>query len=287
MTQEYSIENGYYVLYSEDLRKREITAFLAIRPGNQQAAISALLTELEEKHNKEFIFRFSENGISIFVKSLVMEDVMKIVSDITLHFETIGYHQSCMISGDTSDLSLYQVGARKVVASNAAVVDFVNTHNESNQQTINPVLGLIGAIIGILLGTIAWIIVGEFGWFVGWIGFLIVFLGIYGFKLLGKGITKGWGIVIMILSLVAIVFAQFFSLGLGIFEYAKSEGVRLTLIEVIIYIPIFLTESSILREFITNLLIGLGIGGLGMFSSISKLPTKDEVNKTIEYTRIC
>ena len=94
MIQEYSVDNGYYVIYTEDLSQREITAFLAVRPETHQDSLNTLLNEIAEKHNHQFVFRFSDNGIAIVVKSLDFPNVQNIIADITSQFSSAGYHQS-------------------------------------------------------------------------------------------------------------------------------------------------------------------------------------------------
>jgi|GEM_PF-1883696 len=289
MTQEYSIENGYYVVYSVDVKTKMTTAFLAIRVDARQLKKDGLLHSLRKKHNRQFTYALSPNGITLSMKRKLSENVIQeIIADITLQLQASGYQQSCMLSGSTDALSLYQLGKDKIITNDTALLNHVNNARQAAEQPINPFMGLIGGIIGILIGTIIWTIIAYLGWFVGWIGFLIVFLGIYGFKLLGKRITQGWAIVIMLLSLLSIVLSQFAYLGFAIYSTLKNDfGISLTFSEALSYIPTFLAEPDIRTPFITNTVLGLIIGIIGMFSAVKGIPTEKELFENLQYTRLC
>ena len=287
MIAEYSLINNYYIIYSENSKQKKITALLPVRAGKNQKAINKILRNIGKNHRQKLTTLFQFNGISIQINTLDANVVQAIVSDITLQFWQAGYGQTCMLSNAESNLSLYKMGKELIVANDVAIMNHVNKLNQDNALEINPIMGLIGGVLGISIGIIPWILLAYFGWFSAWLGFLIVILGVLGFRLLGKGITKNWGIVILVLSLFAIVFAQFCSLGLGIYQAFKDEmRVYLSLTEILVYIPLFLSESETRLTFITHLLVALGLGGVGMFSFIKNIPTKEERSVMLQYSKI-
>ena len=285
MAAQYSIENDYYILYSEEGKKT--TASLAVRSGANQKAIKKMLQTIGKENGKKLTPTFQENGISIQINTLDENIVRKIVSDITLQFRQAGYVQSCMLKKSEENLSLYQMGATMLVANDVALVESVNAMNQANEQEINPLAGLFGGILGILVGMIAWIILAYLGWFSGWISFLMVVLGVKGFEKFGKGITKGWGIVIVVISVFAIIFAQFFSIGLSTYlAIQEAWGVSPAISDVIKLFPRAFADPESRSAILQSLFVGLLIGGFGMISSIKGIPTKEERSEVIQYRRI-
>ena len=74
------------------------------------------------------------------------------------------------------------------------------TELEGNQ---NLQMGIVGGIIGAVIGAAAWAVVTvATGYQIGWMAVGVGFLAGYGVRLMGKGISKQFGIVGAILSLL-------------------------------------------------------------------------------------
>jgi len=66
-----------------------------------------------------------------------------------------------------------------------------NLVTEDWEKKENLPLGLIGAVIGILLGSVLWVLIGQIGFIAGIAGYAIVFCGMKGYALLGKELSAG------------------------------------------------------------------------------------------------
>ena len=287
MTSEYSMENGYYVIYSQNVAKGSTNAFLAVRASERINEISQTLEQIKGQYNDQFSYDFLYNGISIEINTIDENQVKVIVSDITKKFELEGYRQACMLSGAESNLALYQSGTGKIVAEEAAVENHVKTANQTAEKKINPLTGLIGGIIGVLLGMVVWVLVARLGWFSAWLGVLVMFLGLSGFRLLGRGINKGWGFLVLVLGILSIVAAQFISFGWAIYDLYLEEGVKLLFSEILEAIPLYLEIAEVKGAFIKDLLLGLVLGGIGMIPMMAKIvPTQKERSEKLQYTKI-
>ena len=69
--------------------------------------------------------------------------------------------------------------------------------------------GAVGAIIGAIVGAIPWAIVSFLGWFVGYLGFLISLASCKGYELLHGKETKLKGIIVLVVSLIAVILAEY------------------------------------------------------------------------------
>lgn len=67
---------------------------------------------------------------------------------------------------------------------------------------------MLGAILGGMVGAIPWAIVSHFGWFVGWLGFLIGICAIKGYEILGGRPGKPKVVIIVLATILGVAFGQ-------------------------------------------------------------------------------
>jgi len=136
------------------------------------------------------------------------------------------------------------------------------------------VSGLIGALLGAAVGTVPWFAAATFAnLYVGWLGFLIGWAALYGYKLLrGTKRTVYAGVVIYVCSLAAIGLAYFFSNLYSLFrdtEFAAAvDGAGLSRVRATWLI---LTDSQNTGIVLKDLGISYVIGILGLLSLRKKI----------------
>ena len=118
-----------------------------------------------------------------------------------------------------------------------------NLVTEDWEKKENLPLGLIGAVIGILLGSVLWVLIGQIGFIAGIAGYAIVFCGMKGYQLLGKKLSKTGIIICIVLSFLAIIGAEVVSLGITAYR-ELSEYYSLTLGESFSLLPELLKEPE-------------------------------------------
>lgn len=136
-------------------------------------------------------------------------------------------------------------------------------------------MGVIGALIGAIVGAIPWFLVANFmNMYVGWLGFLIGWASLFGYKML-HGVKKtGYATaVIFICSLVCIILATFGIYVYSLFkepeivEYARALG-----LSKIRFTFELLKMPEVLPDVIKDFAIALVIGVIGVIS------TKGQIN---------
>ena len=127
----------------------------------------------------------------------------------------------------------------------------------------NYLKGTLGAFIGALLGGMAWIIVGLFGYVATIIAFLISFLGSYGYDLMKGKKNKIKLLIVSIVSVFVIILSTLILYIIVCGSFAKFVD--------------FLATSDGLREFLVNLLLALIFGVLGITWSIFQM--KKDIHK--------
>ena len=142
-----------------------------------------------------------------------------------------------------------------------------NLVTEDWEKKENLPLGLIGAVIGILLGSVLWVLIGQIGFIAGIAGYAIVFCGMKGYQLLGKKLTKTGIIICIVLSFLAIIGAEVVSLGITAYR-ELSEYYSLTLGESFSLLPELLKEPELVGAVAKDLAIGYILSIWASYSSV-------------------
>lgn len=141
-----------------------------------------------------------------------------------------------------------------------------------NSLSSNYLLGFIGALGGALVGAIPWAIVSSFGWFVGWLGFLIALLASKGYDLVKvkANMNKLWCVIIAII--IGVLFGQVLS---DIIYIAMDSEARGDLAMIFIYYKDHFLDY--LKINAANLGMGYlfaALGGFGVIRDIKRESTK-------------
>ena len=142
-----------------------------------------------------------------------------------------------------------------------------NLVTEDWEKKENLPLGLIGAVIGILLGSVLWVLIGQIGFIAGIAGYAIVFCGMKGYQLLGKKLSKTGIIICIVLSFLAIIGAEVVSLGITAYR-ELSEYYSLTLGESFSLLPELLKEPELVGAVAKDLAIGYILSIWASYSTV-------------------
>lgn len=96
----------------------------------------------------------------------------------------------------------------------------------------NPVLGIIGAIIGALLGSIFWVILGQVGYIAGIAGIAILLGAMKGYTLLGKSLDKKGVIITLLISFVMVYVANDITWRIAVQRVISESGRHLSYVQV-------------------------------------------------------
>jgi len=140
------------------------------------------------------------------------------------------------------------------------------------KESKNYAVGILGAFLGMLVGIVPWIIVYCFGFFVGWLGFLIGFCAQKGYELVGAKVGKLKVYIIIAMSLVGVVLAQFlgYCASVGI-EFIKM-GISFDILPLIAFVYDFVVYDPQTRaNFVGELFMGFVFAILGLIGLIRSL----------------
>lgn len=271
------------VLYFYDRNKFFHIKFAATKKSStvysesllQELRDLAKVTQVQE--NEHFI---EVKGKTSLRTSSTLETLEAILDKLLPFLEKEEYSSGSFDSGvDDGTVKLTEIDQEYYYLSQAdfrartRVLDEKKGSIEDTQE--NYLLGLLGAIVGAALGGTLWLLVGHLGYIVWIAGFLTIFLGFQGYKLLGKKVGVVGVVLVFVLSILAIVVAHF---GVWIWEFynaARGFDPSYKLLDAIKITPeIIFSDKELLKPFLTDLLLGVGVMIIGGFFFIRDLYQK-------------
>lgn len=138
----------------------------------------------------------------------------------------------------------------------------------------NVLLGIVGALLFSLAGTVTYFILYQLGYLAALSGIVAVICAMYGYKLFAKGESKKTVVIAVIVSFLAIVLAWYGCLAKDVYDayaewYQSGEiDYAITFGTAFSKAYIFLDDADVARPYYTDLVMSLFlsiIGCVGMF----------------------
>lgn len=226
---------------------------------------------LKKRHS--FVQHSGYNGmnlISVHVASNEQEDkenLTILVSELSSKCQEFGIHNCCSYCRNVKPLRAAAVDGVPALICDDCRVKLVSGESVTQAKRENVPLGIIGAILGVLLGSALWILIGQLGFIAGIAGFAIVFCGMKGYDLLGKRLSKVGIVVCVLLSILMILGAEVASLGFVIYKELSEYG-TLTMADAFSLIPELMKESEVAAGVAKDLLVGYALAIWASYASI-------------------
>ena len=193
-------------------------------------------------------------------------------------------HQSAPLTADPA----------KIHVSDFSVPDsrtqlFFDASHASSARKPNYISGILGALAGALAGGTVWILVGMLGYISGWIGLLIIYLSLVGFRKLGGTLDRAGAVMSFILAFLMIFPANYLVYALSYWSSASYISLSYAMGQVF---PLLRT-NGLMAGFLTDLLMGYGftaLVGIPMILRVLHPKTTSIVqnpNGTPVHTSIC
>ncbi|SCY39903.1 hypothetical protein [Alkaliphilus peptidifermentans] len=175
-------------------------------------------------------------------------------------------------------------GTKEFANYNNVAMTMCSTCYNTISNTINEVIveqeyidnnygmGTLGAILGALLGSVVWIIIGLLGYIVAVAGLAIFAAATKGYMLFKGKInhTSLW--IIGLVSFVALIIAQFITLDILVYKELISEGYDVSFLDTLkLTFELPFIDSEIAIAFIMDTIVGLVFAGLGAYGAFKKL----------------
>lgn len=201
-----------------------------------------------------------------------------------------GYKSGCFVTGiDDPSIRLRRLNDLHFMFLTDTGLNVMTEHLEEKRAEIarrpeNFFLGAIGAIIGASLGGLLWAVMGVMGfwaWFAGILGFTMAF---YGYQKLGGRVSKLASVFIFIVCIIAIFVGSVAEWAWHFYRAYKIEIPDLTYFEVFVDIVpfIFSTPGELMREFLMDVGVGVGLTFLVGIPMVKKMYSESAGEYTIK-----
>lgn len=274
---------GYLFTLGFYKQNNALTVFSAIcfsDPG-VYSTLDAFFTEME-KEKRINSYKLTHGSITLTKNALLSavktHDLQLLLDQITEKYQELGASPSCYNCNKAGEMGFSRYNGVVLPLCDECfegVRNRISQNQQAHESTANNYLaGTIGAVVGGLLGSVLWVIIGMLGYVASIAGFAISFASAKGYTLLKGKITRAALWIIGLSSLFALIIAQFVTYGLafyrtaGTFTLPEALGITLRLLFI---------SSELGGEFLKNTLIGLvfaGLGAIGTFKNLVDVAAK-------------
>lgn len=240
--------------------------------------VSIFLNELRGKYKGISVasyegFRIKINYAPRLKKQNKTEIIMNIINEILNFSNTNSFVSCCEICGESNVMApLIVNGVIKSCCINCRL-DVKNSiamnQQAQREKKSNIIGGIVGSLIGALIGAVVWIIIYQLGYIAAVGGLAIAVCSIKGYELFGGKLNLTGIIITSIITIASVYLAQHISLGIDIYNAYKELDI--TIFDAIRSVPEFLTEESIVRPFLTDLIVGYILTLIGSVSYIIRV----------------
>lgn len=252
---------------AEDQFQIQLYADLENSPGKGQ--FFEYLKALQQRHS--FVQYAGYNGkdmVSVYVLSKPQEDkenLTLVISEIVAKCEEYGIHNCCSFCRQERPVRAAVVD--RVPALICQGCDMQLSSGANREKKENLPLGLIGAILGVLLGSVLWVVLGQVGFIAGIAGYAIVFCGMKGYAILGKELSKTGIVICVLLSFLMIAGAEMVSLAIAVYRELGSLFAP-TIWDAFGWVPELMKEQDVLLGVGKDLAVGYLLAVWASYASV-------------------
>ena len=264
-----SIGNNKFIIKQDKPTDREfILKTSCLTAGSNEE----LLRFLDEEKNKGKVKTFNVNGNLLSITYALsnndseFEYFLKDISDILTKLEA---KDVCFSCNKVKETDSYKVKGEPTFLCYECVDNIKAEAEKEKNASNNYLTGALCCIIGALVGSGLWILIGYFNFYASIAGYFIAYCAFSGYNF-GKGKATKIGAVINIFAIIfALLFAEYIGLFIGIrkeFEIDFLSFVKLS--------PTFFSNPTFIKSLIPSLGFGFLFAGLGSYKIVKSIFTK-------------
>lgn len=263
------IDNYFFdVLDKQDSEDQLVISFI-FAPNENKSKIFEYLDVLQsEKVISDY--ELNKNTITINFLESGTEKLNIFLKKIADNLNNIGMECKCSNCDNTNDLNFYTNGSVSLLLCNDCANDVKTKLAEEEKRSSYYVKGFFASLIGALIGSIVWIILGAIGFIASIAGLAIAYCAFFGYSRFGGKVSKT-GVILTVFSIViAFLFAEY--IGLGIDFIKAVDGA--TMLDYIFYTPVILSDVELIKSILPDLGFGVLFAFLGSNRTI-----RDNLNR--------
>ncbi|UTC98653.1 hypothetical protein E4N83_10470 [Treponema denticola] len=276
-----NIGNNKFLIRQDKSTNQELVLKTSCAVSGSKGDLFAFLDE-QKKMGKIKTFNMDEDLLSLTYtcnkNDSEFEFFLKDLSDLLTKLES---HDVCFSCNKIRETNAYKIKNVPTFLCSECVENFKTKMEKVNNEPNNYLTGALCCIIGALVGSLAWILIGYFGFYASIAGYFIAYSAFYGYNF-GKGKATKTGAII---NIFAIVFALLFAEYIGLFLAVQKE-VSLDFVSFVKFSPVFFADPVFIKSILPSLGLGFLFAGLGSYRIIKDMFTKANELSDISIERI-
>ena len=275
------VNNHFFSIKDNQASEDLLYVTISIAPSESKNILFKYLDDLQ-KDNKIDDYELTKNEIKI---ALVEDSIYTIdifLSDLSKVLEEIEAKNICNFCENTENIDLYVSSKVHSFLCQSCGKKLLTDLQEEKNIKPKYLLGFFASLVGALIGSVVWVVLGMLGFIASLAGYAIAYGAFYAYKKVNSKYTKLAIILNVVAIIIAFLFAQYSGIVFEVLREYKADGI--TFSDAILYTNYLFTN----KEFIVALLPDFGFGilfaFLGSFRTIKDNYTsaKEEENFYIE-----
>ncbi len=175
-----------------------------------------------------------------------------------------GAHSACASCGSHSFVDFYTNGVATTPLCGECYRSIADAKKIEANLPNNYALGMVGSLLGAVIGSVLWIVIGAIGFYASIAGYAIAFAAFKGYEVVNAKKTRV-GIVINVSAIViALLLAQY----VGVFIDVVKEYPTLTVSQFVTVTPELVKDMEFVKGMLPNMALGLLFAILGSYRVI-------------------
>ncbi len=257
------IEDYFFSIEDKQDSENELIVSFNFAPNNNKSKLFEFFDKLEEsKQISEY--NIDKNLVRVVYIEDEKETVDIFLNGIVNKFREIDGKCICSNCDNTENLSFYSNGNVYSLLCESCGTNVIDQFEKDKLAKNNYIKGLLASLIGALIGSAIWIIIGALGFFASIAGLAISYCAFKGYGIAkGKLTRKG-----IILNVIAIVIAFLFAQYAVLFIQFMKEFENMDLFGFIILTPVIFSDLEFVKSLLPDIGLGILFAFLGTYRTI-------------------
>lgn len=262
-------KNNFMFIKQEDLY------FISSRSNSSQEEVAQIFLSYDQIERKGDIINFLDDGkekgqiqsyqinddfllfdynLEQFSESLgtFMEQLCQVLKNLNVS-------NSCVHCKKTEKLHLYVNNSKPCILCEDCGIELTKKIDSVTNAKNNYLKGFFASLLGALVASVLWIVLGVIGWYASFAGYVIAFAAFWAYNKVGGKLTKQ-GVIINICTIIfALIFAEYVELVIQLAREIPGG----TLFGYILLVPSLLFYPDVLKHELISIAIGALFSFLG------------------------
>ena len=204
-------------------------------------------------------------------KEQLGENINELLKPVFAYLVTNGYHSCCENCGnDNETVACYNINGTPTWLCQQCAITIADAYQQNKQEkqniNSNPITGAVGALIGALVGGVAWILIGKVGLMSGLAGLVGVVLAFRLYDKFGNGLDIKGVVISMVIVLIVLYVANRLGWAWELYDAIKDYGYSFS--DCFANLSEYLKLIEVYDSYIMDIVVGLALTVVGTIGNV-------------------